>query len=302
MAQGTPRKGGIIRLGSRVQDLKSPHTYSWVESANAARQTLDYLTFTGIDNVTRPNLVSKWEASPDLKSWTLHLRRDVTWRKDNRKLTADDVVWNIKRVLDPKTGSSVVGLLKGFILDEFETGEKDDKGAAKKSTRLWDANAVQKVDDFTVKLNGKVANLGIPEALFHYPLMIMDPAENGEFKVGSNGTGAFDMVELDVGKRARFVARKTGHWGGGAHIDTFEIIDLGDDAAAQVAALASKQVDMIYQGAVTTVRHGTEDAGRPDQHDRHRLHRGRTRAFAQAVRRQARAAGAASCDRSRGRC
>ena len=87
---------------------------------------------------------------------------------------------------------------------------------------------------------GSLYSPGIPEALFHYPLMIMDPAENGEFKVGSNGTGAFDMVELDVGKRARFVARKSGHWGGGAHIDTFEIIDLGDDAAAQVAALASK--------------------------------------------------------------
>ena len=104
MAQGTPKKGGTVRLGSRVQDLKSPHTYSWVESANAARQTLDYLTFTGIDNVTRPNLVSKWEATPDLKTWTLHLRRDVTWRKDNRKLTADDVVWNIKRVLDAYGG------------------------------------------------------------------------------------------------------------------------------------------------------------------------------------------------------
>ncbi len=251
-AQGTPKKGGTVRLGSRVQDLKSPHTYSWVEGANAARQSLDYLTYTGIDNVTRPNLVEKWEASPDLKSWTLRLRKDVTWRKDNRKLTADDVAWNIRRVLDAKTGSSVVGLLKGFILDEFETGDKDDKGVAKKSTRLWDASAIEKVDDFTVRLNGKTANLGIPEALFHYPFMIMDPLENGEFKVGSNGTGAFEMVELDVGKRAKFVARKNGHWGGGAHLDNFEIIDLGDDPAAQVAALVSKQVDMIYQGAITT--------------------------------------------------
>jgi peptide/nickel transport system substrate-binding protein len=251
LAQTAPKKGGTVRLGSRVQDLKSPHTYSWIEGANATRQSLDYLTYTGIDNVTRPNLVERWEASPDLKSWTLHLRRDVTWRKDNRKLTADDVVWNLKRVLDAKTGSSVVGLLKGYILDEFETGEKDDKGAARKSTRLWDANAVEKVDDFTVKLNGKTPNLSVPEALFHYPLMMADPAENGEFKVGSNGTGAFEMVELDVGKRAKFVARKSGHWGGGAHIDAFEIIDLGDDPAAQIAALASKQVDMIYQGAIT---------------------------------------------------
>ena len=71
-------------------------------------------------------------------------------------------MWNLKRVLDAKTGSSVVGLLKGFILDEFETGERDDKGNAKKSTRLWDANAIEKVDDFTVKLNGKTPSSPFP--------------------------------------------------------------------------------------------------------------------------------------------
>jgi peptide/nickel transport system substrate-binding protein len=253
-AQGAPKKGGVIRIAMRVQDLKSPHTYSWIEAANSARQVLDYLTFTGIDNVTRPNLIEKWNASPDLKSWTLHLRRDVTWRKGNRKFVADDVVWNLKRVLDAKTGSSVVGLLKGFILDEFETDEVDSKTNKKKvSTRLWDAGAIQKVDDFTVKVTGKTANLGIPEALFHYPLLIMDPAEEGVFQVGSNGTGAFEMVELQVGKRAVFTRRQSGHWGGGAHIDRFEIIDQGEDPASQVASLASKQVDMIYQGAIASL-------------------------------------------------
>ena len=47
-------KGGVLRIGMRCQDLKSPHTYSWVESSNSARQVLDYLTTTGVDNVTRP--------------------------------------------------------------------------------------------------------------------------------------------------------------------------------------------------------------------------------------------------------
>jgi peptide/nickel transport system substrate-binding protein len=159
--------------------------------------------------VTRPNLVEKWEASPDLKTWTFSLRKDVTWRKGDRKFTADDAVWNLKRLLDAKTGSSTVGLLKGFILEEFETDEIDAKTQKKKkSTKLWDANAIQKVDDFTFKLNGRSANLAVPEALFHYPALMLDPAENGEFKVGSNGTGAFDMVELEVGKRAVFVAAR----------------------------------------------------------------------------------------------
>ena len=78
-AQGALPKGGTLRLAMRCQDLKSPHTYSWVESSNSARQVLDYLTVTGVDNVTRPSLVEKWEASPDLKTWTLRLRRNVKW-------------------------------------------------------------------------------------------------------------------------------------------------------------------------------------------------------------------------------
>jgi peptide/nickel transport system substrate-binding protein len=242
-AQGLPR-GGTLRLGMRCQDLKSPHTYSWIESANSTRQVCDYLTVTGVDNVTRPGLVEKWEATPDLKTWTLRLRRNVKWHS-GRQFTADDVVWNLKRVLDPKTGSSVLGLMKGFILEEFETGEKDDKGNPKKSSRLWDAGAIQKVDDFTVKLNGKAAQLAVPEQLFHYPLLILDPAENGEYKVGSNGTGAFQLVENEVGRKQVLKARKD-YWGGGPYVDQLEFIDLGDDPAAAVSAMASKQVDGLY--------------------------------------------------------
>jgi peptide/nickel transport system substrate-binding protein len=244
-AQGTLPKGGTLRIAMRCQDLKSPHTYSWVESSNSARQVLDYLAVTGVDNVTRPSLIEKWEPSPDLKTWTLRVRRSVKWH-NGRQFTADDVIWNIKRVLDPKTGSSVLGLMKGFLLEDVETGEKDDKGNPKKTARLWDAGAIQKVDDFTVRLNGKTAQLAVPEQLFHYPFLILDPAENGEFKVGSNGTGAFTLVENEVGRRQVLKARKQGYWGGGPYLDQLEFIDLGDDPAASVAALASKQVDGLY--------------------------------------------------------
>jgi peptide/nickel transport system substrate-binding protein len=253
LAQGAPRAGGIVRLGMRVQDISSPHTYSWIEAANSARQSLDYLTNTGIDNVTRPALIQRWEASPDLKTWTMHLRQDVTWRKGGRKFTADDAIWNIRRSLDPATGSSTLGLLRGFIMTRFDTGEKDDKGQAKMSDRLWDANAIEKVNDFTFKLNGQIPNLSIPESLFHYPLLMMDPADGGKFGVGANGTGPYELTEHEVGKRSLYVARRQGNWQTGPWLDRFEIVDLGDDPAAQVAALASRQVDMIYQGAIATL-------------------------------------------------
>ena len=244
-AQGTLPKGGTLRIAMRCQDLKSPHTYSWIESANSARQVVDYLTVTGVDNITRPGLVEKWETSPDLKTWTLRLRKSVKWH-NGRQFTADDVVWNFKRVLDPKTGSSVLGLMKGFLIEDYDAGEKDDKGNPKKSSRLWDAGAIQKVDDFTVRLNGKTPQLAVPEQLFHYPFLILDPAENGEFKVGSNGTGAFMLVANEVGRKQVLKARKEAYWGGGPYLDQLEFIDLGDDPAASVAALASKQVDGLY--------------------------------------------------------
>ena len=59
-----------------------------------------------------------------------------------------------------KKNKSVADLRDGkvAVLD----GDKDDKGNPKKSTRLWDANAIQKVDAFTVRLNGKTAQLAIP--------------------------------------------------------------------------------------------------------------------------------------------
>ncbi len=65
------------------------------------------------------------------------------------------MIWNIKRCLDPKTGSSVLGLMKGYMLKEIDSGTKDDKGNAVMTTELWDANAIEKVDDNTVRLNAQ---------------------------------------------------------------------------------------------------------------------------------------------------
>ena len=199
------------------------------------RQICGYLTRTGADNVTRPHLASKWEASADLKTWTLTMA-DTTWH-NGRKWTAEDAAWNIKHCLDPKVGSSVVGLMKGYMLKEIDTGTKDDKGNAVMTTELWDANAIEVKDEKTLVLNLKEAQVAVPEHLFHYPFLMLDPHENGTFKVGSNGQQAFELVELEVGRKAVLKAIE----GRGAHVDTVEFIDLGDNPPAVAAAHASKQ-------------------------------------------------------------
>ena len=244
-AQAALPKGGRVRIGMRVHEVKDPHTVSWVEASNVLRQSNDYLTRTGRDNVTRPWLLERWEPSPDLKTWTLRLRKDVKW-SNGKPFVADHAVWNIRRVLDPSTGSSVLGLMQSFLLDEFETADVDKDGKKKKSTRLWDSKAIEKVDDYTVRLNGKSAQLAVPEHLFHYPFFMLNPEENGAFKVGMTGTGAFTLESYEVGRRAVVRARKD-YWGRGPNLETIEFIDLGSDASPYIAALASKQVDGLFE-------------------------------------------------------
>ena len=238
-------KGGTIRIGMRVQEVTNPHAYNWLPPAIVAGQVVGRLALTGQDNITRPSLAERWEVSEDLKTWTFHLRK-LNWHS-GRPFTADDVIWNFQHILDPATGSSSVGLMKGYMLEEYDTGKKDEDGKPLMSTRLWDANAIEKVDEHTVRLNLKVPQVAIPEHLDHYTNAIIDPEENGEFKVGSNGLGAFELVEHQVGIKAVLKARKEPYFEGGPYVDTLEFIDLGDDPSANLAGLASQQVHGLYE-------------------------------------------------------
>ncbi|WP_119272682.1 ABC transporter substrate-binding protein [Taklimakanibacter deserti] len=244
MAQDMP-KGGTLKIAQRIPKVQNPHTFSWVYDSNVVRQVCGYLTRTGVDNVTRPHLVEKWEASEDLKTWTLHIKADAKWHKGG-DFTAEQAAWNIKHCLDPKVGSSVVGLMKGYMLKEVDTGTKDDKGNPVMTTELWDANAIEIKDPKTLVLNLQQPQVAVPEHLFHYPFLMLDPAENGDFQVGSNGTESFELVELEVGRKAVFKRRPDAP----GYLDELQFIDLGDNPAAVAAALASKQVDGIYQGNI----------------------------------------------------
>jgi peptide/nickel transport system substrate-binding protein len=238
-------KGGNLRIGMRCMEIKDPHLADFAERSNVIRQVCEYLTFTDRNNITHPYLLEKWEVSDDLKTWTLHIRKNVKWHK-GRPLTADDVVWNLKRVCDPAIGSSMLGLFTGYLVQEYDGGEKDEKGNPKKSSKLWADNAIEKVDDHTVRLNAFTPQIAVAEHLFHYPMFILDPQENGAFGPGANGTGPFELTDFTVGKHAKYKAR-TDYWATGPYLDTFEYVDLGDNPGASIAAIASKQVDGLSE-------------------------------------------------------
>jgi len=239
--------GGTVTFSMRVAKIDNPAATDTDYCANIVRQVCDYLTRTTADNVTHPWLLERWKPSDDLKTWTLTLRKGIKWSNGD-ELTADHVVWNISRWLDEKTGSSILGLFSSFMMVSYDTGTKDSAGKAVMGSKLWSDSAIQKVDDYTIQLNGKQAMLALPESLFHYPALILHPKENGVFGVGSIGTGAFTLTEFELQKKA-VLKRRDGYWRKPARLDQLVFIDNGDDPAAAIAALASGQVDGMYEAS-----------------------------------------------------
>jgi peptide/nickel transport system substrate-binding protein len=224
------REGGILRVAMQVQKMEDPATYSWTQMSNQTRQIVEYLAMTGPDNVTRPMLCESWEASEDLKTWTLHLRRNVVWHNGDA-FTADDVLFNFKRWLDPALASSNAGL------STFSALKPD---------------TIEKVDDHTVRLNLSKPVLSVAEDLYNYPTAILHRSFKPPFSENPIGTGPFMLAEFEVGGRCilkRVTQTSNGqpfnYWGGKVYLD--EIHYFNFDAENQLTALASGEVDAIYE-------------------------------------------------------
>ena len=245
----TPKMGGNLRVSMNVKEITDPATYDWSEKGNVARQIIEPLVEINKDNIASPKLAESWSASEDLKTWTFKLRRGVKWSNGD-SFGADDVIFNFKRWLDPKTGSSNQGRFSSMT-KKIKTGKKDKDGKDEMSTVMAEGS-LEKVDDHTVRFHLQRADLSLPESMGDYPAQIVHRRfsdEGGDLTKNPVGTGAFTLKEFKVGERATLMKRK-GYWGGDAYLDQISYIDHGDDPAAQLAALASDQVDTNYQTSV----------------------------------------------------
>ncbi len=248
-AAETPKRGGSLRWAMEVQEADDPARFDWTPKSNVTRHLVEYLCHTGPDNITRPYLAEGWEASDDLKTWTFKLRRGVKWSNGD-DFGADDVIFNFKRWLNPKTGSSNIGLFSAMT-EETKTGKKDDQGNPVMATRMTEG-AAEKIDAHTVRLNLNTPVLSMPENLYNYPAAIVHrrfEEEGGDLSKNPVGTGAFALAEYRLRDKA-VLRRRDGYWGPRPFLDEIVYSDLGGDQAAWLAALAAGQVDGIYEFSV----------------------------------------------------
>jgi ABC-type oligopeptide transport system substrate-binding subunit len=102
---GTPKRGGTLHLAF-------PSDWRSLDPAiafDAASVPLQKLLFRGLIDFDKgiglvPDQASDWSISPDGKTYTFHLRAGVRFAH-GREVEAEDYVFSLERILDPKTGS-----------------------------------------------------------------------------------------------------------------------------------------------------------------------------------------------------
>src|SRR5437763_984756 len=104
-------------------------------------QLFDRLVEAWPERTIVPSLAERWEISDDGLRYVFHLRDGLTW-SDGTPLTAHDVEFGIKRVLDPESPGSSVAIY--FVL---ENGEDTYLGR----NTDWEAVGVRALDDRTVE-------------------------------------------------------------------------------------------------------------------------------------------------------
>lgn len=229
------KTGGSVRYQTEVRALKDPRTYDWSQIANFSRGWLEYLVTYENDGTFQPQLLESWEVSADAKTYTLNVRKGVTWN-DGSDFTAEDVARNITGWCDKALeGNSMAG--------RFATLINADTGKALEG-------AIVVTDSHTVTLNLPAPDISLIPGMADYPAAIVPASFTAETALSNPvGTGPYKPESLEVGVKAVLVRNEDHTWwnaGNGAYLDRIEYIDYGTDPSAWVAAAEAEEIDMTY--------------------------------------------------------
>jgi peptide/nickel transport system substrate-binding protein len=177
----------------------------------------------------KPLLAKSWTVSPDGKLYTFKLRDDVTFCS-GKKMTADDVVFSLKRVIDKETKSPFY----------WRMGNVKDIRAVDATTVEYELNE---------PFNELLRNLVIFHATILNPDNVKELGKDFGVK-GIDGTGPFCFTSWEPRNQTVLTRRPEYKWGppfyqnrGPAKYERI-VIKIVPEEAARLAAMASGQMDM----------------------------------------------------------
>ena len=103
----TPVRGGRLRFaiegGSQSEILDPARIYCSTDQQRC-QSLYNRLVSATTDLTAEPELAESWEANKRADEWVFELRKGVEWH-NGAEFQAKDVIYSMRRVMDPKTGS-----------------------------------------------------------------------------------------------------------------------------------------------------------------------------------------------------
>ena len=169
-----------------------------------------------LDGKPGPDLATSWSANAEGTEWTFKLRDGVTFH-NGKPFTAEDVVYSLGRVQDPKLDSPARSVIKMVT-------------------------KIEAIDPHTVKLTLSAPFADLPLTLTDYRLRMI-PAGSGDTIAATGiGTGPFKVQTFDPQGTTVLVANPT-YWEGAPGVARMELIGI-PDGQARIQALLGQQIDM----------------------------------------------------------
>lgn len=225
-ADGTPRKGGTLRVGVAGSTADSLDAAAYVTLADhvRAQQLYDSLAETDEHFRVRLALAEEMQAE-NPHQWLVRLRKGLTFH-DGKPVTAEDVLFSIHRITDPKNQQQGA---QGIVMIDLANSKK--------------------LDDRTVRLALTTPNSYLVEEFTQIWNPIVPVGYDPKKGIG---TGPFKLKSFDPGRESVFV-RNENYWREAPYLDELRVVDFTDETA-RVNALLGGQIDVVPQMAPGQVR------------------------------------------------
>jgi len=196
-------------------DQLDPPLFTSTIDYTRGRATYNSLIQHSNDLVPQPELAESFEPNSNASEWTFKIREGVTFH-DGKKLTADDVLYSMKR----HQGEDSTSVIKSVLASVGE----------------W-----KKTGPMEVKAIMNTPNADLPTLLGLFQTKIVQDGTTG----GGIGTGPFVMDSFEPGVKSVHTRNKN-YWREGANLDAIEITAI-TDPVARVNALLSGDIQLATQ-------------------------------------------------------